>query len=180
MSKGFVGPGQPAGYLAGSDGTFGGNALACAAGVATIQAMRDENMLENSQWRGEQLVSHLRHLQMEFPVIGDVRGLGLMIGIEFGPPKSLNLKAAWAAVETAKKGLFTQLIVMSLIKDYHILTQVGGPGVNINKLLPPLIIGEAEVKLIVDAFDEILTATQKFPGRVWGLSSELVKEALRS
>ena len=113
-------------------------------------------------------------------MIVDVRGKGLMIGIEFGPPKSLGLRAAWTGVETAKKGLFTQLVVMSLIKDYHILTQVGGPGVNINKLLPPLIIGEAEVKLIVEAFDQIMTDTQKFPGKVWGLSTELVKEAMRS
>jgi len=64
-------------------GTYGGNAVACAAAVATIQAMREENMLENAQQRGEQLQTGLRKLQEEYDQIGDVRGLGLMIGSEF-------------------------------------------------------------------------------------------------
>lgn len=64
-------------------GTYGGNAVACAAGVATIRAMRDENMLENAAERGLQLMTGLRKLQEEYPQIGDVRGRGLMIGTEF-------------------------------------------------------------------------------------------------
>jgi len=64
-------------------GTYGGNAVACAAAVATIQAMREENMLANARERGQQLQTGLRKLQEEYPQIGDVRGLGLMIGSEF-------------------------------------------------------------------------------------------------
>jgi 4-aminobutyrate aminotransferase len=64
-------------------GTYGGNAVACAAGVATIRAMRDENMLENANERGIQLMTGLRKLQEEYSQIGDVRGKGLMIGTEF-------------------------------------------------------------------------------------------------
>jgi len=64
-------------------GTYGGNAVACAAAVATIQAMREENMLENALQRGQQLQTGLRKLQEEYSQIGDVRGLGLMIGSEF-------------------------------------------------------------------------------------------------
>ncbi len=64
-------------------GTYGGNVLACAAGVATIRAMREENMPGNAANRGVQLVTGLRKLQEEYPIIGDVRGLGLMIGTEF-------------------------------------------------------------------------------------------------
>ncbi|MBC7876553.1 MAG: aminotransferase class III-fold pyridoxal phosphate-dependent enzyme [Anaerolineales bacterium] len=64
-------------------GTYGGNAVACAAGVATIRAMRDEKMLENTNERGIQLMTGLRKLQEEYPQIGDVRGKGLMIGTEF-------------------------------------------------------------------------------------------------
>jgi 4-aminobutyrate aminotransferase len=64
-------------------GTYGGNAVACAAAVATIQAIREENMLENANQRGQQLQTGLRKLQEEFEQIGDVRGLGLMIGSEF-------------------------------------------------------------------------------------------------
>ncbi|MBI3162293.1 MAG: aminotransferase class III-fold pyridoxal phosphate-dependent enzyme [Chloroflexi bacterium] len=64
-------------------GTYGGNAVACAAGVATIRAMRDEKMLENAAEKGIQLMTGLRKLQEEYPQIGDVRGKGLMVGTEF-------------------------------------------------------------------------------------------------
>lgn len=64
-------------------GTYGGNAVACAAGVATIKAMREEKMLENATERGTQLMTGLRKYQEEYPQIGDVRGLGLMVGTEF-------------------------------------------------------------------------------------------------
>jgi 4-aminobutyrate aminotransferase len=64
-------------------GTYGGNAVACAAGVATIRAMREEKMLENASERGIQLMTGLRKYQEEYPQIGDVRGKGLMVGTEF-------------------------------------------------------------------------------------------------
>ena len=64
-------------------GTYGGNAVACAAAVATIRAIRDEHMLANTVERGIQLMTGLRKLQEEYPQIGDVRGAGLMIGTEF-------------------------------------------------------------------------------------------------
>jgi 4-aminobutyrate aminotransferase len=64
-------------------GTYGGNAVACAAGVATIRAIREEKMLENAEERGIQLMTGLHKLQEEYPQIGDVRGKGLMIGTEF-------------------------------------------------------------------------------------------------
>jgi 4-aminobutyrate aminotransferase len=64
-------------------GTYGGNAVACTAGVATIRAMKEEKMIENAAERGVQLMTGLRKLQEEYPQIGDVRGKGLMIGTEF-------------------------------------------------------------------------------------------------
>jgi 4-aminobutyrate aminotransferase len=84
-------------------GTYGGNPVACAAGVATIRAMREEKMLENARARGEQLVVGLRKLQEDYPQIGDVRGLGLMIGTEFvdgrGKPDKPTAKAVVHAAE---------------------------------------------------------------------------------
>lgn len=76
-------------------GTCGGNPVACAAGVATIRALREERMLENACERGAQLLTGLRKLQGEYPQIGEVRGLGLMVGTEFvvpgGPTKAKHL-----------------------------------------------------------------------------------------
>jgi 4-aminobutyrate aminotransferase len=85
-------------WVPGSEGgTYGGNALACAAAVATIRVLREEGLVENAQDRGVQLMSGLRHLQEQYPRIGDVRGLGLMVGVEFtdeqGQPDKSTAKA---------------------------------------------------------------------------------------
>jgi 4-aminobutyrate aminotransferase-like enzyme len=127
---------------------------------------------------GAKLLAGLAALKGKHEMIADVRGKGLIIGIEFQPPRNLALRAAWTAIEAAEKGLFTQLVVMSLIRDHHMMTQVGGPGVNIVKLLPPLIIGDQEVEMIVKAFDAILEETKNLNGRVWATSGELIKQAI--
>ena len=63
--------------------TYGGNPVACAAGVAVLETIRDEDLVANARARGVELSGGLRELMAEFPVIGDVRGPGLMIGVEF-------------------------------------------------------------------------------------------------
>lgn len=64
-------------------GTYGGNAISCAAGAATVRALREEKMIENAADKGIQLMTGLRKLQEDYPQIGDVRGKGLMVGTEF-------------------------------------------------------------------------------------------------
>jgi acetylornithine/succinyldiaminopimelate/putrescine aminotransferase len=158
--------------------TFGQNDMGMAAGLATLHVMDEEKIVERSATVGAKLLAGLTALKEKHEMIADVRGKGLIIGIEFRPPRSLGLKAAWAAVEAAEKGLFTQLVVMSLMRDHHILTQVGGPGVNIIKLLPPLIIGDEEVEAIVSALDAVLSETRTIGGRVWATSAELIRHAM--
>jgi acetylornithine/succinyldiaminopimelate/putrescine aminotransferase len=158
--------------------TFGQNEMAMAAGLATLHVMDKERLVERSAAVGEQLLVGLAGLKERHEMIADVRGKGLMIGIEFKRPRPLTLRAAWKAAETAQKGLFSQLVVMALMRDHHILTQVGGPGVNIIKLLPPLIIGDEEVEMIVSAFDAVLAEAARVRGRVWGLSGQLIKHAM--
>jgi ornithine--oxo-acid transaminase len=158
--------------------TFGQNDMGMAAGLATLHVMDDEKIVERSASVGATLLARLAALKEKHEMIADVRGKGLIIGIEFRPPGALALKAAWTAIEAAEKGLFTQLVVMSLMRDHHILTQVGGPGVNIIKLLPPLIIGAEEVEMIVTAFDAVMDETKNGRGRVWATSGELIKHAV--
>ncbi len=158
--------------------TFGQNEWAMAAGLATLHVLEEERLIERAATMGQQLMAGLAGLQGRYDLIADVRGKGLMIGIEFRPPKSLGLRTAWTAAETAQKGLFAQLVVMALMRDHRILTQVGGPGVNIIKLLPPLIIGDQEVEAIVAAFDAVMAEAARVRGRVWGLSGQLIKAAV--
>jgi ornithine--oxo-acid transaminase len=108
-----------------------------------------------------------------------VRGKGLMIGVEFGPPKSLPLKASWNLLESANKGLFCQLITVPLFKDHKILTQVSGHGSHTIKLLPPLVISEEDCNWIEKSFDEVIAASHKVPGAIWSLGKTLVDNAVR-
>jgi ornithine--oxo-acid transaminase len=108
-----------------------------------------------------------------------VRGKGLMIGIEFGPPKSLRLRASWNLLETANKGLFCQLITVPLFKDHRILTQVSGHGSHTIKLLPPLIINDEDCKWIETSFDSVIAASHQVPGAIWSLGKTLMDNAVR-
>jgi ornithine--oxo-acid transaminase len=158
--------------------TFGQNDLAMAAGLASLQVLDDERLIERAAATGQKIIAGLASLQDRYDWIADVRGKGLMIGIEFRAPRALGLRAAWTAAETAQRGLFAQLVVMALMRDHRILTQVGGPGVNIIKLLPPLIIGNEEVTAIVSAFDAVMQDAGRVRGRVWGQSGQLIKHAV--
>jgi len=129
-------------------GTYGGNALACAAGVATIKAMRDENMIENAQLRGEQLVSHLKHLQMEFPIIGDVRGKGLMVATEFRTPDHQPDKP------TAKA-------IVHACEERMMLLLTCGPYDNVIRWIPPLIVNEQQVEDAIGIFTQALMEVVK-------------------
>ncbi len=135
-------------WLPGSHGgTYGGNAVACAAGVATIKVIQEEGLLENSIERGKQLRSRLKELQAQFQVIGDVRGLGLMDAIEFtkdGQPDAETTKAVVAA--TLEGGLI-------------LLTC--GTFDNVVRWIPPLVVSKEEIDLGVDIF---ATALKKVVG----------------
>jgi acetylornithine/succinyldiaminopimelate/putrescine aminotransferase len=158
--------------------TFGQNELAMAAGLAALHVLDEERLVERAATIGAKLLQRLSELKKRHEMILDVRGKGLMIAIEFGPPKSLALRAAWTALETAHKGLFAQLVVMTLMRDHRILSEVAGFDINIIKLLPALIIGEEEMEWIVSAFDRVMAEAAEVRGRVWAQSVELVKHAL--
>jgi 4-aminobutyrate aminotransferase len=124
-------------------GTYGGNALACAAAVATIEVIREEELLDNAQERGTQLISGLRHLQERFPQIGDVRGLGLMIGVELigseGKPDKQSAKDVTLACLEEKLLLLTC-----------------GPWDNTVRFIPPLVVTEEQVQGGLEIFEHAL------------------------
>jgi 4-aminobutyrate aminotransferase len=129
-------------------GTYGGNAVACAAGVASIRAMREEKMIDNSRIRGEQLINHLRRVQLDFPIIGDVRGLGLMIGIEFRTPDRKPDKATTKAVITE---CFNRKLMLLTCGTYD----------NIIRWIPPLVVTEKEIDQAVSIFIDSLKSVVK-------------------
>jgi 4-aminobutyrate aminotransferase len=128
-------------------GTYGGNAVACAAGVATICAMRDEDMPGNALRQGMVLTTGLHKLQEEYAIIGDVRGLGLMIGTEFtikGKPADKNVtKAIIHACE------IRGLLLLSC-----------GTYDNVIRWIPPLIVNDLQINEALNIFEDALKANK--------------------
>jgi 4-aminobutyrate aminotransferase len=125
-------------------GTYGGNAVACAAGAATIRAMREENMLGNAAERGIQLMTGLCKLQEEYPQIGDVRGKGLMIGTEFvvdGKPSKA-------------KPLVKEIIHAAEARDLLLLSC--GTYDNTIRWIPPLNVTAGQINDGLKVFEEAL------------------------
>ena len=127
--------------------TFAGNDLAMAAGLATLEVLESERLIENAARMGTRLLTALQEMASRYEMVREVRGKGLMIGIEFGRPRSLKLQAAWSLLEAVSTGLFCQLITIPLCKNHRILAQVAGHASHTVKLLPALVISERGLRL---------------------------------
>jgi ornithine--oxo-acid transaminase len=157
--------------------TFAKNDLAMAAGIATLDVLESEHLIENAARAGERLLRGFSDMLGRYELMADVRGKGVMIGVEFGAPKSLKLKASWSLLETANKGLFCQLITIPLFKRHKILCQVAGHGSHTVKLLPSLVLSEADCNWILQSFDEVIADAHRVPGAVWSLGKTLIGHA---
>ncbi|MET7904700.1 aspartate aminotransferase family protein [Streptomyces sp. NPDC005355] len=158
--------------------SFGANAQAMAAGLAVLAVMEDEQIVANARRTGELLRDRLTALVDRYELLHDVRGRGLMIGIEFGKPASLGLRSRWAMLQAARKGLFAQMVAVPLLQRHRILTQVSGDHLEVIKLIPPLIIGEREVDRFVQAFTAVMDDAHGGGGLMWEFGRTLVKQAV--
>ena len=114
--------------------TFGGNHLACAAALAVLDVIEDEHLIDNAAETGAYLIERLRSLQAAHPCITDIRGRGLMVGIDFdGPIKAMRTR---------------------LVKEQHVFT--GAASTNILRLLPPLCLTRAEVDDFIERLSAVL------------------------
>jgi ornithine--oxo-acid transaminase len=159
--------------------TFGRNQLAMVAGLATLAVMDDEDVVDRARRTGEALEKALQPLVERYELFHAVRGLGLIVGLVFGEPSSLRLRSRWAMMETARKGLFSQLIVVPLFHRHRILTQVAGDNMNVVKLLPPLVAGQDEVDYFVEALDDVLADAHRNSALLLEFGRTLAKSALR-
>jgi ornithine--oxo-acid transaminase len=159
------------------DSTFGSNAQAMAAGLATLHVFEQDGVVDNARKIGELLQSRLSELVGRYELLREVRGRGLMIGIEFGRPSSWKLRTQWTALQAARKGLFAQTVVHALFHRHRILTQVSGDHIEVIKLIPPLIIGEREVDRFVDGFIDVMDDAHRGSGLTWDFGKTLVKQS---
>jgi len=125
--------------------TFGGNPVACAAGLAVLDVLRDENLQQNALAVGTQWIRELRELQAKHPLIGDVRGLGLFLGSDLVTDRETRAPATRQASH-----------VVNRLREEAILAGTDGPHHNVIKLRPPLCFTAADARSFTSALDSIL------------------------
>ena len=130
-------------------GTYGGNVVSCAAANTTLDVIRDEGLVANAADRGEQFLAGLRRLAPKYPSIGDVRGLGLMIALEFVKPREGDGRVPHPdlAKRVLAEALERKLIILS-----------AGTYANVARIIPPLVTTADEVELALGILDESLAA----------------------
>ena len=126
------------------------------AGLTVLDILEDEGLFERSRTLGERLREGVRALAGRYEMLGEVRGLGLMNGIEFRAPESRRLRILHGGFSKLHPGLFGQMVVRSLFKDEGILTQMCGNDYRVVKASPPLTATEEEIERFLAGFERML------------------------
>ncbi len=127
--------------------TFGGNPVACAAGLATLEVFREENLLANCREMGARLLAGARQLQARYPMIGDVRGVGLLVGLEFILPNSDKQPYPQAVERLLEECLSRGLLLYSAGLHNHVV-----------RIFPPLIVNAGQIDEALQIIEDSLAA----------------------
>jgi len=157
--------------------TFGGNTLACAAGIAAINAIVENSLTQNAQEMGEYLLKGLRELKGRYPIIKDVRGRGLMIGLELNTPQGglLNMVTG-GALGNLYKEYAGAMVAGELLNKHQIITAYTLNNPNVIRLEPPLIIKREDIDTLLNALEDILSKNKG----LFSLTLSTVKTATSS
>ncbi|MDB5330929.1 MAG: aspartate aminotransferase family protein [Phycisphaerales bacterium] len=160
--------------------TFGQNDMAMAAALASLYVIEEDKLVENAAIVGERTIKRLREISRGCPFVSEVRGKGLMFGIDFARPKeNFKLKMAWDMLHKLNFGVFGQMVVIPLLQKHRILTQVAGFHIEVIKFLPPMTVSQEDMDWFLNAMEEVLTDTQRFPGAAWDTVTGLAKRTIR-
>jgi ornithine--oxo-acid transaminase len=136
--------------------TFSENALSMRAGLATLDVLERENLGERALLMGDNLRAQLRQQLSGYEMVRDIRGMGMLSGIEFQPPKQMRLRMAFEAFQHIHAGMFGQVLVMRLFRDHGILTQICGNNFMVLKVAPPLVVTEKQLEKFAGAVREVV------------------------
>ncbi len=157
--------------------TFGRNRLSMAAGLATLRIIERDGLLEHVTSVSTVLRDGLAELQQRYEMIREVRGSGLMIGIELCAPRSRIGRLNWRLIHMASEGLFPQLIVIPLHRDHGVITMAAGKN-DVIKLLPPLTLSEPEAHSFLGALDAVLADCQGAASKNWAVVRDIATATL--
>ena len=147
--------------------TYGRNRLSMAAGLAALRIIERDDLVQNAARVGRVLINGLEELRAKYEMVKEVRGRGLMVGMELQAPKALTARMNWRLIHLASEGLFPQLIVIPLHRDHGVITMAAGKN-DVIKLLPPLTMSQSEAHQAVQAFDAVLADVHGPASKSWG------------
>jgi ornithine--oxo-acid transaminase len=136
--------------------TFSENSMSMRAGLATLDVLEQENLGERALVMGEILRDRLREELAGYEMVGEIRGMGMLSGIEFRAPRKLRLRAAFEAFRHIHQSMFGQVLVMRLYHDHGILTQICGNDFMVLKVAPPLVVSEGQIGRFVAAARDVV------------------------
>ena len=142
--------------------TFGSNSWAMAAGLASIKATLDQNLAERALERGTYLLAQLKELQQKHPLIKDVRGRGLLIGIEFEQPEGVLNTLSGGMLKNLAREYQGALVAGELLNKHRIITAYTLNNPNVIRLEPPLIVEQEQLDFVVAALDDVLSQQKSF------------------
>jgi ornithine--oxo-acid transaminase len=156
--------------------TFSENGLSLRAGLATIEVLEREKLGERATVMGEYLRDCLREKLAGYEMVKDIRGSGLLCGIEFTAPARLALRVPFEAFAKIHPGMFGQVLVMRLFRA-GILTQICGNDFLVLKLAPPLVIEESQVDELITAVTNVVELMHS-SGSFWTEALGLARRAV--
>lgn len=158
--------------------TFSENSLAMRAGLATLEVLEGENLGQRSREMGTLLRQRLSEELRGFEMVKEVRGEGLLLGIEFQAPQSLRLRIPFEAFLRIHPAMFGQILVMRLFREGNILTQICGNNFMVLKAAPPLVVTEEQIDEFVAAVADVVEQAHS-SGAFWSEALGLARRAMR-
>lgn len=157
--------------------TYSENGLAMRAGLAALDVLVDEDLGTRATRVGDALRTRLRTRLARFSMIKDVRGLGLLSGIEFQPPRELRLRIPYRTFAGIHPAMFGQVLVMRLFRDHDIYSQICGNAFLVLKASPALNVGDAQVDAYVDGLEatvDLMHGSHRFWGEAIGMARRVL------
>jgi ornithine--oxo-acid transaminase len=146
------------------------------AALSTLEVLEGEDLGQRSTDAGIYLRDRLGEVLRDFEMVKEVRGIGLLIGIEFQPPRQLRLRIPYEAFGAVHAGMFGQILVMRLFRDFGFLTQVCGNNFMVLKVAPPLVVTDRQIDAFVAAARNVVEAAHA-PGAFWSEAIGLARRA---
>jgi len=140
--------------------TFSENSLSMRAGLATLDVLEQEELGPRALQLGEIFRTNLRRELAGFDMVKEVRGMGLLNGIEFVPPKKLGFRTMYDAFHSIHPAVFGQIVIMRMFREMKILTQICGNNFMVLKAAPPLIVSPRQLDGFVTAIREVVELAQ--------------------